>query len=259
MPIVSTENGEVISAIVLGFKPRPEMGGARGPGMQSGIWLDGRLDLPALPESLRPGVSSPRPPGRSRRRTARRRLRGQRRGRALPASSASGSIRARYFPPAYEVSVFPLADSLARQRRARSGNSPGRARCSSRAPSLASHFLSRRLSEPVEKLAVDSEENRAHRHRAEAALESTSQDLQRSARFSADASHQLKTPVTVLRAGLEELLAGEELSPEAREEVSALVHQTFRLAGVIEDLLLLSRMDAGPPPDPVQSASTWRR
>jgi signal transduction histidine kinase len=30
-----------------------------------------------------------------------------------------------------------------------------------------------------------------------------------------------------------------------REEVSALVHQTFRLASVIEDLLLLSRMDAG--------------
>jgi signal transduction histidine kinase len=110
---------------------------------------------------------------------------------------------------------------------------------------FASQFLSRRLSEPVEKLAVDSEENREHWHRAEAALESTSQELQRSARFSADASHQLKTPVTVLRAGLEGLLAGDQLAPEAREEVSALVHQTFRLASVIEDLLLLSRMDAG--------------
>jgi signal transduction histidine kinase len=73
----------------------------------------------------------------------------------------------------------------------------------------------------------------------------TSQELQRAARFSADASHQLKTPVTVLRAGLEELLAGESVSPEAREELSALVHQTFRLASVIEDLLLLSRVDAG--------------
>jgi signal transduction histidine kinase len=69
--------------------------------------------------------------------------------------------------------------------------------------------------------------------------------LQRSARFSADASHQLKTPVTVLRAGLEELLASEKLPPETREEISALVHQTFRLTSVIEDLLLLSRMDAG--------------
>ena len=108
-----------------------------------------------------------------------------------------------------------------------------------------SQLLSRRLSEPVEKLAIDSLESRAHWRQAEAALELTSQELQRSARFSADASHQLKTPVTVLRAGLEELLAGEELGAEARAEISRLVHQTFRLASVIEDLLLLSRMDAG--------------
>jgi signal transduction histidine kinase len=49
----------------------------------------------------------------------------------------------------------------------------------------------------------------------------------------------------VLRVGLEELLAGEQLTPETREEISTLVHQTFRLTSVIEDLLLLSRMDAG--------------
>jgi signal transduction histidine kinase len=97
----------------------------------------------------------------------------------------------------------------------------------------------------VERLAVDSAENRVQRARAEAALELTSEELQRSARFSADASHQLKTPVTVLRAGLEELLAGEKLSLEAREEIGSLVHQTFRLTSIIEDLLLLSRMDAG--------------
>jgi signal transduction histidine kinase len=109
----------------------------------------------------------------------------------------------------------------------------------------ASSFLAGRLSRPVEKLAVVSEENRVRRHRAEAALETTSEELQRSMRFSADASHQLKTPVTVLRAGLEELLAGEKLTTETREEISNLVHQTLRLTGVIEDLLLLSRLDAG--------------
>ena len=81
--------------------------------------------------------------------------------------------------------------------------------------------------------------------RAEAALEHTHEELQRSARFSADASHQLKTPVTVLRAGLEELLARENLSPDECQQLSALVHQTYRLSSVIEDLLLLSRLDAG--------------
>ena len=71
------------------------------------------------------------------------------------------------------------------------------------------------------------------------------EDLARAARFSADASHQLKTPVAVLRAGLEELAHREGMTPQRAEEISALVHQTYRLSGIIEDLLLLSRIDAG--------------
>jgi len=102
-----------------------------------------------------------------------------------------------------------------------------------------------RLSLPVEKLAVHSEKDRAQRKRAEAALASTSEELKRSARYSADASHQLKSPVTVLRVGVEKLLAREEFKPDVYEELSALLHQTHRLTGVIDDLLLLSRMDAG--------------
>jgi len=97
----------------------------------------------------------------------------------------------------------------------------------------------------MEKLAVDSAEDRAERDRAEAALEKTSEELQRSARFSADTSHQLKTPVTVLRAGLESLLSHENLSVEGREEIASLIHQTYRITNIIEDLLLLSQMDAG--------------
>jgi signal transduction histidine kinase len=83
------------------------------------------------------------------------------------------------------------------------------------------------------------------RERAEEALEKTNRELQKSARFSANTSHQLKTPVTVLRAGLEELGALANLPHEAREEISALIHQTFRITSIIEDLLLLSQMDAG--------------
>ena len=55
----------------------------------------------------------------------------------------------------------------------------------------------------------------------------------------------MKTPVTVLRAGIEELLRRENLEPVVYDELSALHHQTYRLTGVIDDLLLLSRMDAG--------------
>jgi signal transduction histidine kinase len=243
MPIISTESGETIAAIVLGFKP-PALGG-RSPdaSIQGGIWLGGHLDLLALPDGSRTELAA-------------------RMARAVAGPGGGpGSFDFRtdvgpylvsferlnpgsLFPAAYEVSIFPLAPSLYRQRRLVWEFIIAGILLLTGA-FLASHFLARRLSQPVERLAFDSEENRAHWHRAEAALESTSQDLQRSARFSADASHQLKTPVTVLRAGLEGLLAGERLEPEVRDEVSALVHQTFRLATVIEDLLLLSRMDAG--------------
>ncbi len=49
----------------------------------------------------------------------------------------------------------------------------------------------------------------------------------------------------MLRAGLEELLAREPLEPGVRDELSELVHQTYRLTSVIDDLLLLARADAG--------------
>jgi signal transduction histidine kinase len=110
---------------------------------------------------------------------------------------------------------------------------------------VASHFVARSMSAPVKKLALDSEENRAERERAEAALASTAEELERSTRYSADASHQLKSPMTVLRIGLESLLGREGFKPEVYEELSTLLHQTRRLSGVIDDLLLLSRMDAG--------------
>jgi signal transduction histidine kinase len=55
----------------------------------------------------------------------------------------------------------------------------------------------------------------------------------------------LKSPVTVFRIGLESLLGREDFKPEVYEELSTLLHQTHRLTNVIEDLLLLSRMDAG--------------
>jgi signal transduction histidine kinase len=149
-----------------------------------------------------------------------------------------------HYAEAFEVCVYPLAGLVARQRQVR-WQVLGAGTLMLLVGLLGSQVLATRLSAPVEKLAVDSEENREQRRRAEAALEMTSAELQRSARFSADASHQLKTPVTVLRAGLEELLTHERVTPEQCHDVSALIHQTFRLSTLIEDLLLLSRMDAG--------------
>lgn len=64
-------------------------------------------------------------------------------------------------------------------------------------------------------------------------------------RFSADASHQLKTPLSILRAGLDHLSRATDLNEAQAEEVSLLRQQTRRLTSLIEDLLLLAQADAG--------------
>jgi two-component system heavy metal sensor histidine kinase CusS len=64
-------------------------------------------------------------------------------------------------------------------------------------------------------------------------------------RFSADASHELKTPLTILRAGIEDLLETSGLNEADERAVSALLEQTRRLSSITQSLLLLSRADAG--------------
>jgi signal transduction histidine kinase len=64
-------------------------------------------------------------------------------------------------------------------------------------------------------------------------------------RFSADASHQLKTPVAVLRAGLDHLSRETGLTGPQAAEVAVLRQQTRRLTALIDDLLLLAQADAG--------------
>lgn len=243
MPVVSSDNGEVIAALVMGFKPVDPAGHWAEAGIRNGLWVSGRCYLPAFTAAGQDAIAA---------RLARELAAGPRAGDSFTLTVDGEPYRLFHtrlnpgslFPPAYEVCLYPLADSLRRQR-ALYWQYAGMGLLLLGGAFGASRVVSRRLSMPVEQLAVDSEQNRTGRQQAEAALELTHEELQRSARFSANASHQLKTPVTVLRAGLEELLAGEKLSPEMREEVSALVHQTFRLNNVIEDLLLLSRMDAG--------------
>ena len=68
---------------------------------------------------------------------------------------------------------------------------------------------------------------------------------QSATRFSADASHQLKTPVAVLRAGLDHLSREPGLSGPQAAEIAVLRQQTRRLTALIDDLLLLAQADAG--------------
>ncbi|HEY3899750.1 MAG TPA: ATP-binding protein [Chthoniobacter sp.] len=64
-------------------------------------------------------------------------------------------------------------------------------------------------------------------------------------RFSADASHELKTPLTVLRTSVEALLRSPTLDLENQQGLSSILEDTKRLSAITESLLLLSRADAG--------------
>jgi len=219
-PILSSETGEVIAALVLGFKPTDS---TPAPGeLHHGLYFRDRLfsavGSPAVQTAAERAVAAGLAQGREEMNNVRLEVPGDPQWlffkRINPGS---------HYLPAYEVAVYSLTPLTEHQRHLRR-NILALAAITLFGALLASHFATRRLSAPVEKLAVDSE---------------------RSARFSADASHQLKTPVTVLRAGLEELLARPHLSPEECSELSDLIHQTYRLSTLVDDLLLLSRMDSG--------------
>lgn len=62
--------------------------------------------------------------------------------------------------------------------------------------------------------------------------------------FAADASHQLRTPLTALSMRLEEILALSD-NEEVREEARVSLEQVERLTGVVEDLLKTSRSAGG--------------
>ena len=235
-PIISTETNEAIASVVLGFEPL-DLNGARS-SVKAGIWSSGRLFLQNTPAEATEALSdlmAQNPEGPD----AEIEIAGEPHlvfSRLLNAESV--------FPPAYEVCIYSLAESSARQRQLR-WQIVGAGALLLLVAGAASHVIAGRLAVPVERLAEDSARNAVMREEAEAALEQTSVELARSMRFSADTSHQLKTPITVLRAGLEELRQRPEMTDESREDVTALVYQTARLSSMIHDLLLLSRLDAG--------------
>jgi heavy metal sensor kinase len=64
-------------------------------------------------------------------------------------------------------------------------------------------------------------------------------------RFVADASHELRTPVAVIRGEADVTLAKERSAAEYKESLAIILDESRRLSRLVDDLLNLARADAG--------------
>jgi two-component system OmpR family sensor kinase len=64
-------------------------------------------------------------------------------------------------------------------------------------------------------------------------------------RFVADASHELRTPVSVIRGEADVALSSERSAAEYRESLAIILDESRRLSRLVDDLLNLARADAG--------------
>ena len=67
-------------------------------------------------------------------------------------------------------------------------------------------------------------------------------------RFTADASHELKTPLTVLRAGVERAITTPSLPQETLAALEETLQETKRMTELVDALLTLARADEGTAP-----------
>jgi signal transduction histidine kinase len=100
--------------------------------------------------------------------------------------------------------------------------------------------LHRRLAEPLVKdelgrLAATLNQMMTRLERSFAALR----------RFTADASHELKTPLTVLRAGVERVITTPNLSQDTLATLEETLQEIKRMTELVDALLTLARADEG--------------
>ncbi|MEA3213656.1 MAG: hypothetical protein QOE70_6713 [Chthoniobacter sp.] len=201
-PITSTDTGEVIGTLALGFRPAEFGAQFAGAEARSGIWLDGRLHLPSLEAASLDSL-------------------GQEILRGAPSSGGAASSLAvtaggaphlllykllnpgSRFPPAYEVCLYPLISAVAGQEHLR-WQILGAGALLLCGGLGASHFISVRFAAPVEQLAVDSAEHRAGRERAEAELVLTNEAL-------VARNVELQTALTDLKATQQHVIQQERL------------------------------------------------
>ncbi len=76
-------------------------------------------------------------------------------------------------------------------------------------------------------------------------LERLERSFQQANRFSADAAHELKTPLAILQGQLERAIQQAENRPALQRDLTSILDEVRRLSTISRKLLLLSQADAG--------------
>lgn len=67
----------------------------------------------------------------------------------------------------------------------------------------------------------------------------------RERQFTADASHELRTPISVIKGTLEVLIRKERNTEQYKEKIKYVISETDRMASLVENLLSLARFESG--------------
>jgi two-component system OmpR family sensor kinase len=96
--------------------------------------------------------------------------------------------------------------------------------------------------------------------RIQAALSASERSERRMREFVADASHELRTPVTSIRGYLQMIITGVIDLRERPDVLGRMEQEAARMGGLVDSLLYLARLDAGPPArrEPVDLAAVVR-
>lgn len=79
------------------------------------------------------------------------------------------------------------------------------------------------------------------------ALEARQESEMKVRQFVADASHELRTPLTAIRGYTELMRMTEHFTPDGEKSLARVQSQSERMTTLVEDLLLLARLDEGQP------------
>jgi two-component system, OmpR family, sensor kinase len=117
------------------------------------------------------------------------------------------------------------------------------------ASSVTISNLSRRVPEPG-----TNDEVQDLAHTLNGMLESLEHSFETQRRFTADASHELRTPVTAIGGHASYLLRRTNPTDQQKESLEAITTLSVRLGKLIGDLLDLARADAGFPLEPIETS-----